>query len=279
MAKSDEAKRLLRAMSDVDEKYISEAIGGAVAPKKAVTTKLRRSGITITAIAAVLTVAFLGAVIFINRGSSQTTTDMRDQREEAYSERDINTDLYSAYGSTMHNDARSADTADAGAAAAAEAEEVEEDSLEGDISYAAPADDASEGDTYALSCIEAEDIDGLCELAGFDLEVPGQAGDSTEQRFFYYFNGIAVVQYFGEDGELICTIRKVKGNINDISGVDFSGTGETTVEVSDYSVTVLTNDDGEMAAFWTHEGYSYSVVPEGDSFTEDDLRALIEDIA
>lgn len=274
MAKSDEAKRLLRAMSDVDEKYISETLGENAVPKKAVTTKLRRSGITITSIAAVLAVAFIGALIFINQSSHESTTNVRDQYEEAADELEVNVDLYSENGSSSHNDIRSED-----AEAAAAGEAYEEESLGGDITFVAPAEDATDGEAPALSVVEASDIEGLCELAGFDFEVPEQAGDSAEQRFFYYFNGIAEVQYFGEDGELICTIRKAKGDLNDISGVYFLSTGDTTVEASDYSVTVLTNDDGGLLAYWTHEGYSYSVVPEGDLFTTDDLLSVLDDIA
>ena len=275
MANKDQAERLLRAMGDVNDIYLEDLLDES-SSRKAVLTPLqsqRRARIISIAAAAVI-VCGMTALVMINMSKQNTTETARhnDAREEI-------AELGLDNMNIMDNHSvRSADTYTYGEATTAAGAEAGADSC---TDYCIAPEEVTEDEECidkVADVTEASDIDDLVSLAGFDFVVPESVSDSTDCAFFFYGDGIAEVQYYDNDGNLLCTIRKAEGYLNDISGTGMLSTDSETVTVGDHTVNVLTDDDGHMVVFWMYHGYTYSFVPE-EAMAEDDLTAVLEGIS
>lgn len=278
MAKSDESKRLLRAMSNVDDKYIEETLEtSASSSRRAAVTGIRRySGVIGAVAAAALVLLIGGALMGIMNRSPQTAAETA-----APAAGGVNTVSDRSYSAELSNEAPLSDeldlqidggTSDADTEAAAPAEAVEGE--EGDLLIR----DASAYDS--LSSVY-ESLNDLEEAAGYDFDAPESLEGSVScmyiNRVSEGSDNIAEILYLDEDGNTVCTIRKAPGDRN-ISGCEDCYSIRDRVEVDGVgTVTVMGNRRGYSVAYWTDSGYSYSVTTE-DILPQETMLDLISQV-
>ena len=250
MDKRVNATRLLRAMSDVDDKYIEEALETS-ASKRAVVTPLRRYSGVIAIVAALLLLiggGLFGFSKYINK--SKTASETVAAHNQA-----VNApEMFFSRGAAPASAERSNDTVPAAEETLAEALGVDGGLVTG-----------GEGNSYDYSIANPvtvytslEDLEDRC---GFDFDVPDSVNDSTSCVYNFYdtAEGLAEVRYLDDDGNVICTVRKSPVEA-DISGCYdcFSITEKVDVDGLD-NVMLSGNASGFGLATWMQGDYSYSI--------------------
>lgn len=272
MDKNENAKRLLRAMSNVDDKYIQEAMDTSSAPaKSAVTTSLRRYTPFIGIAAAALLLLIVGsAVMRIMHSNSAATATAKTADEAVAAEAAAD-----GGGARDHNSVTE------------EIYSYSDANLDSDTSgYALPTEAADEGlsieeDPELINPMtEADTLADLADMAGFDIQVPDSVEGSDSCRYFFYDadGGLAEVRYLDEDGNVICTIRKAPGE-GDISGLYecYSVTHKIEVEGSG-TVDISGNGQEYGAARWTSGDYAYSIVMD-DMISQEAILDLVSQVS
>lgn len=271
MAKSDDAKRLLRAMSNVDDKYIEEAMEKtAASSRRAAITGIRRYSGIISAVAAAALVLLIGGALMGTLGKSTATKSNETVAEAAG---DVNEAQIRSFTNNLSGEER-ADSYDlqvdgvmpAATEAAAEAE---------------GADAAGSAVCESLP-IECSSLEELTDRTGFDFDVPSEVDESASCAYLIYECGdgsdIAEVQYLDEEGNIICTVRKASGDRN-ISGCDNCYSVERRVEIEgDITVSLAGAVRGYSLAYWTHGDYSYSVYS-SEMIPEEDMLELVSQVS
>ena len=199
MDKNVNAKRLLRAMSDVDDKYIEEAMETAVPAKRAVTTSLRRYGGLIAAVAAAVLLLIAGNAIIRFLGAARSAEAETAAHNATVAAADENIRVYD------HN-------AITGGEAAAQpnqgAEEVDAMSMETEAAEVEEGDlYVRDADTYDCLTFAFDSLDDLEEAAQLDFDAPESVDGSASCTYinYVYENGtnIAEIQYLDEDGNQV----------------------------------------------------------------------------
>lgn len=269
MDKKINADRLLRAMSDIDDKYIEEALEAHAPAGRAVTTSLRRYSGMIGAVAAALILVAAGAAVIKYMAASRSATATVPAHNDAVVSVDEEINMYS-------NDSVSAEQYSvAGGAEPADPAQTESDELlEGDLAERDAA-------TYESLNFVYDSLDQLEESACFDFAVPQSAEGSSSRAYYCYFYDdgltIAEVQYLDDDGNTVCTIRKAAGERN-ISGCVNCYSITERVEVDDIGpVNLSGSNSGYAVAYWSDGGYSYSVTTE-DMIPQEDMLELVSQV-
>ena len=279
MAKNDKAARLLRSLSEVDDKYIEEAME-VKSGRKAVTTSLRRNSGIISALVAAALLLVVGGTIFGVLSNRRDTTRMESADMEYADTRDIaahNVEVDAEIQNAVSLDTRSGGNDEEAPAAAAE--EV--------IEYDAPADEQSESlgaDTYTVQIVnpmtEADDLDALTGMTGIPFDVPESVEGSAYCRYYCYDLGgyyMNEVMYFNEDDECILTIRKAPGE--EIGGVYVCYAVIHKVDVPGIGSVSLSGNGEEFGlARWNDGEYAYSIHSES-MISEDDMLGLVGQIS
>lgn len=276
MDKKIDANRLLRALGDVDDKYIDESIGAENSGRsRAVTTSLRKYSGIIGAVAAALLLLAAGSALFGIFGSNQSRTTAEGVRPHSSEVNTVDGEI-SMYIDGQAEQAREGNQSYSGVAPAAEPEATEAaaEAVEDDLSFG--------GDSSCSSCesiTEVSDIDALSEMAGFDITVPDSVSGSTSCEYYYCETAvnIAEIRYLDEDGNVICTVRKALSDEN-ISGCTecFSVTHKIDVEGLD-NVSISGNGQTYGLAVWMQGDYSYSILLD-DMVTEQEMLDLISQV-
>lgn len=259
MADNEQAKRLLRLMSEIDDRYIEEALMEEKVPRKAFVTSLRRHSGMIGAIAAAAIGLVMGGFLFnmMSASSPKTASDEPEIHEISINDR---MRLYSA---------ASAETAARG-------------ELSADMDYAV-APDATTADCYTVDGIiedpESIEADGIESVFGFDISVPESVMDSTSREFSISGSDeIIEVRYLDQDGNVICTVRKAPGDGN-ISDVRECYSVNVRVQVDDIGAVNLSgNASGYVLATWSDGGFSYSVFT-SDYIDEQSMIGLVSQVS
>ena len=273
MDKKVNATRLLRAIGEVDDKYIEEAMETAAPAKRAVTTSLRRYGGLIAAVAAAVLLLIAGNAIIRFLGSARSADAVPAAHNATVAAADENIRVYD------HN-------AISGGEAAAQpnqgAEEVDAMSMETEAAEVEEGDlCVRDSDTYDCLPFIFDSLDDLEESAQLDFDVPESVGGSVSCTYlnYVYENGtnIAEIQYLDENGNPICAIRKAFVQRN-ISGSGDCYSVYDRVEADGIgSVNLLGNNSGYQVAYWTHGGYSYSVTTV-EILSEDAMLELVSQV-
>ena len=272
MAKSDEAKRLLRAMSNVDDKYIEEAMEKtAASSRRAAITGIRRYSGIISAVAAAALVLLIGGALMGTLGKSTATKSNETVAEAAG---DVNEEQIRSFSNDLSGEERVADSYDLqvdGVMPAATEAAAEEEG----------ADAAGSAVCESLP-IECSSLEELTDRTGFDFDVPSEVDGSASCAYLIYECGdgsdIAEVQYLDEEGNIICTVRKASGDRN-ISGCDNCYSVERRVEIEgDITVSLAGAGRGYSLAYWTFGDYSYSVYS-SEMIPEEDMLELVSQVS
>ena len=275
MDKKIDAARLLRAMGDVDDKYIEESLATSAPAKRAVTTSLRRYSGVIAAVAAALLLVIVGVGIMKYMSTARSASAEvapHNGAVEVVNER-INT--YGFNGSTAEQASEENMQVDG----------VEEPgAAETTVAYSVSGGDLSlrDSDTGEYMNFVFDSLDDLEEAAQLDFDVPESVDGSVSCTYIncVYDNGmnIAEVNYLDEEGNIICTIRKAFVQRN-ISGCVDCYSIEDRVEVDGLgSVNLLGNNSGYQVAYWIHGGYSYSVTTV-EILSEDAMLELVSHVS
>ena len=272
MDKKLDAARLLRAMGDVDDKYIEEALEVSAPAKRAAITTLRRYSGLIGAVAAALLLVAAGGVLFKTLGSAQSASEAVPAHNAVVDSENAELNMYS-YNAISGDQATDGEVLSGGMDPAAPAEAVEGE--EGDLLTR----DAS---TYDSLSFAYQSLDDLEEAAGYDFNAPETVEGSTSCMYINSVNedsdNIAEIQYIDEDDNIICTIRKAPGSRN-ISGCIDCYSIEERVETEDgRTVTLSGSQRGYAQAVWTDGGYSYAIVTE-DLISEQAMLGLISQVS
>ncbi|MCR5200726.1 MAG: hypothetical protein K6C38_06375 [Saccharofermentans sp.] len=269
MDKKIDAARLLRAMSDVDDKYIEEAMETAAPAKRATVTSLRRYSGIIGIVAAAAILILVGGTIMNYMGRSKSASEEIQAHNQSIE--GVVAEIDSATDDNSQGAVSGGSGECAGAPTTAAEPEVED-------AYLYSRDSL----TCEYMCFAFESLDALEESAQFDFEAPDSVDGSSDCHYFNYvyddgFN-IAEIQYLDEDGNLICTIRKAQGERN-ISDCDTCYSIERRVDVEDVGTVNLSGSlNGYEVAYWIHGGYSYSVTTE-QLLTEDAILDLVSQVS
>ena len=159
----------------------------------------------------------------------------------------------------------------------------EPEAAETTVAYAVSGGDLSlrDSDTSEYMNFVFDSLDDLEEAAQLDFDVPESVDGSVSCTYIncVYDNGmnIAEVNYLDEEGNIICTIRKAFVQRN-ISGCVDCYSIEDRVEVDGIgTVTMRGNNRGYAVAYWTDNGYSYSVTTE-EMLTQEAMLDLISQV-
>lgn len=249
MDKRVNATRLLRTMSEVDDKYIEEALEIS-ASKRAVVTPLRRYSGVIAIVAALLLLiggGLFGFNRYINKAKNASYT------VPAHNHAVDDPNLFFASGAAPASAERSADTATAADETIAEALSIDGEVVTGGV--------VNYDYSIANPVTEYTSLDDLEDRCGFDFVVPDSVNGSTSCVYNFYDveEGLAEVRYLDDDGNVICTIRKSPVEA-DISGCYdcFSITEKVDVDGLD-NVMLSGNASGFGLATWMQGDYSYSI--------------------
>ncbi len=270
MAKKDEAARLLRAMSNVDDKYIEEAINACeAAPRKAVVTSLKKYSGIIGGIAAAAVLLLIGGSL-LGLFSSTGAKPMSDAEEVSshnasfsaqYSSDQAVMELDTAVAPTEANDeVRSPDAAPTGAV---------------DGSYLSGGEESMD----FVSIVEASSLDELNELTGMNFVVPEEINGYAAGRFCIIGDVRVVVDYFDENNNIVCMITKVVGDeIDSSSTTCYAVTHKVDIEGSYENVSILGNGTEYALALWTCDGYAYEV-SFSDMVSEEYILAVVSQVS
>lgn len=276
MDKKIDAERLLRALGDVDDKYIEEAMVDTSARKAAVTPLRRYSGI-IAAVAAALLLIVGGSVLMKYMNSSRST-----EAESAHENATVAADTQnvSMVRSNTANEEMSADSYYYDGEVPGAAQETCSaisggELLEDDIF----ARDSATYDNLQIVYMSLEDLN---DVLTFDFDVPVTVGESVSCLYLNHVyesgSNIAEVQYLDEDGNVICTIRKAQGSRN-ISGCEECYSVEQRVDVDGVGTVILSgNNRGFEVAFWTNGGYTFSVTTE-NPISEEAMLEIVSQVS
>lgn len=221
MSKKLNNEALFRALSDVDDKFIEEALNYSVGRKKARVSSLRNRAM-IGSIAAVA-IAVIGGIVIFNINNSSKNSE--------------------AEFATPHNDASQEEVAEIAAAESIAA--VCDDGVDrgGNVPAFAVTDAATEE-------VEVE-VDSN-SINGLTISIPSELGDITT-RDYEYSDGMMRVSYFDANGELLLEIYRhtldVQADSSFESGIEYLDRYEA-VEVSE-DITMYRDDDSYLGAVVT----------------------------
>lgn len=282
---------LLKAMGEIDEKYISEVLsedsaGGKV--KKSGNEKrgnrskvIRFVSIAVPAVAALL-IAFVAVRSTMMTGTNTTSSDsamsapaqIAVMTEEAYATESADADMDGGDAGAMYDEVAEGDVFSV-AEAAAGTSGTQSTYGKNDLNWA-PGEAMNEAEEensdsmlqIANPFMECEDLGEAAQIAGFDFIVPdvfrfGERTISEGRSIRAVRDDMIEVIYFAgkeydSDNEII-RLRKAKGT-DDISGDYNTYPYEKTVDADGIKVTVRGQSENEITvAIWNADGYSYSI--------------------
>lgn len=244
-----DAKDLLHAMGEIDEKYIEEAHKAPANVRKP-----RFRPWMVGGVAAAIFVGFVSFTMLTRLNQKPETAQMTE-------------------GFAMEADE----------AAEAEATEAEDDeTLEAANADAAAAPPEEESDGAAAEepnamianpFFEYDKPEEAERAAGFSFDVPEEAagGKPSEYRVTV---GLYEIIFRGNDGNEVLRLRKGPGE-NDISG-DYNDYSSTSAETIDGRVVTMRGVEEDIyLATWVEDGYSYALMAERP-LSVDEVREIVE---
>ena len=256
-------KELMKAIGDIDEKYVAEA-----APEKVIRMAAGRRWKPYYAVAAAVVIIIgFGAYLAVNnQGSTQMAPEMVKE-EASEGEQDImlqkaapdtEARLYigseeTAGNSDVDADARSnAATPEAGT------------------------------DSRVMTANPWKDSDTLKEAeadAGFEVNIPDRFKDFAPSCYRSTKNDIIEIIYTDSEGNEAFRIRKSAGT-DDISGDYNSYESEKSTSVEDKTVNIKSNGNDVYVVTWCEGNYTYAIdIDETQHFTEEDMLELVKAVS
>ena len=244
-----DAKDLLHAMGEIDEKYIEEAH-----KTPANVRKPRFRPWMVGGVAAAIFVGFVSFTMLTRLNQKPETAQMTEgfamEADEA--------------AKTEGAEAEDDETLEAANADAVAASSEEESEAAAETPNAMIANPFSEYDKPE----EAE------KAAGFSFAVPDEAAGGKPSVYRVIRGELYEVIFRGNDGNEILRLRKGPGE-NDISG-DYNDYSSTSAETIDGRVVTMRGVEEDIyLVTWVEDGYSYALMAERP-LSVDEVREIVE---
>ena len=304
-SKREQAEKLLRSFTDIDDRFLEEAMKEPAAGEGAQVTgdgalsagtesrqagaktpsggrKIRRYSTWALTAAACLTVVIIGRYVTLNRD-----TGLKSEQPAAVSDEAKITEVPEMYDEVTGAEAPEADAVN-------EAEEAGEMAAEavGEAYDAAPqmddeadkgADVLYESAQIANPFTDTKTLEEAQEIAGFDMQVPDAAVPYTIVNYRAVEGEMLEIIFRDRKGEEGYRIRKAAGE-DDISGDYNEYAKEKTIRLSDGTKVTLRGDkdDEWSVAVWTAEDgegkdvYSFAVCSGEKTFTSEEVKEMAE---
>ena len=290
--KREQAQKLLRSFTDIDDRFLEEAMkepeavagapetGTTASPGKAAPSadrKLRRYSTWALTAAACLTVVIIGRYVTLNRN-----TGLKNEQPVEVSDEIKDTEVLEAAGEAKDQDAAedaSVEIADEEAAGEAksqeEADAVEEADMEPSMLY--------ESAQLANPFTDTDTLEEAQEIAGFEMEVPAAVSPYTAVSYRAIEGEMLEIIFSDSKGEEGYRIRKAAGE-DDISGDYNEYAKEKMVRLTDGTKVTLRGDkeDAWSVAVWTKDAedekgaYSFAICSGEKIFTSDQIKKMAE---
>lgn len=248
MSKKLNNEALFRALSDVDDKFIEEALNYSEGRKKARVFSLRNRAM-IGSIAAVA-IAVIGGIIIFNISNNSNKSS-------------------EAEFAVPHNDASQEEVAEIAAAESIAAVCDNESNRGGNVPAYAVTDAVTE---------EVEEEVDSNSINGLTISIPSELGEITT-RDYEYSDGMMRISYFDANGELLLEIYRhtqdVQADSSFDSGIDYLERYEA-VEVSE-DITLYRDEDSYLGAVVTRND-ELIIVRSPMGVSEDTLQTIIGQI-
>ena len=297
--KREQAQKLLHSFTDIDDRFLEEAMkepeavagvpetGTTASPGKAAPSagrKLRRYSTWALTAAACLTVVIIGRYVTLNRNAG-----LKNEQPVEVSDEIKDAEVPEAAG-----EAKSQDAAEVGdeaklQEAAGEVDEAEE----ADEIYDAASAEREEADMepgmlyesaqLANPFTDTDTLEEAQEIAGFEMEVPAAVSPYTVVSYRAIEGEMLEVIFSDRKGEEGYRIRKAAGE-DDISGDYNEYAKEKTFRLSDGTKVTLRGDkeDAWSVAVWTvdaedeESAYSFAICSGEKTFTAGQIKKMAE---
>ncbi|ETP72907.1 hypothetical protein UYO_1147 [Lachnospiraceae bacterium JC7] len=270
----EKEKKLLKAIGDIDEKFIEEA-----RPEKVVRIAPKRSRKPLGVMAAAA-VIILGLGIFMTMNMNEKNAAMM-----APAIADGATEEKSAEGLGSTQEKSTDDPGEAEIRIKSDASSVKSSDNDASVTEGAEERSALEDNgvqSRAMIANPWKDSYSLAEAvsdAGFDMTVPETVKTFEPTLYRSIKDDMLEIIYCDSDSLEGFRIRKSHGE-EDISGDYNVYTTEKDITAGDTTIHIRENDPDVFVATWTRDDFSFAiVVEESQHFTEEDIAKLAEQIS
>ena len=313
----DQARQLLRAMGEIDDRFLTEAMeqaassGGKMAsgPNKKAGGKLRRYSVWALTAAACLTVAVIGRHAFLTRVTdtaqlSVAEEGQKEAAEEARQDGAPDTAREAASGRQFHAAAEASATAQEAPGDAAEEAEVSPQEAAGEaeapvqeaaeeaadyeaaMNAAAPAQPGS-AMKMANPFLDVQTLEEAQKEAGFSLTVPEAL--TPYDNLLYRVIPDQMLEVIFQDAGMQegYRIRKGKNMGEEISGDYNAYPREAVIRMGETEITLRGEDEDHWnTAVWTQsreEGggqtvYAFSICADQRTFTKEEILKMAKEM-
>lgn len=303
-SKREQAEKLLRSFTDIDDRFLEEAMkepaagegaqvtgegalsAGTESPQAGAKTpsggrKIRRYSTWALTAAACLTVVIIGRYVTLNRNAG-----LKNEQPAAVSDEVKITEVPEMYDEVTGAEAPGADAVNEAEEAVpleAAGEAKSQDTVNAVNEADKGADVLYESAQIANPFTDTKTLEEAQEIAGFDMQVPDAAAPYTVVNYRAVEGEMLEIIFRDRKGEEGYRIRKAAGE-DDISGDYNEYAKEKTIRLSDGTKVTLRGDkdDEWSVAVWTAEDgegkdvYSFAVCSGEKTFTSEEVKEMAE---
>lgn len=303
-SKREQAEKLLRSFTDIDDRFLEEAMkepaagegaqvtgegalsAGTESPQAGAKTpsggrKIRRYSTWALTAAACLTVVIIGRYVTLNRNAG-----LKNEQPAAVSDEAKITEVPEMYDEVTGAEAPGADAVNEAEEAVpleAAGEAKSQDTVNAVNEADKGADVLYESAQIANPFTDTKTLEEAQEIAGFDMQVPDAAAPYTVVNYRAVEGEMLEIIFRDRKGEEGYRIRKAAGE-DDISGDYNEYAKEKTIRLSDGTKVTLRGDkdDEWSVAVWTAEDgegkdvYSFAVCSGEKTFTSEEVKEMAE---
>ena len=303
-SKREQAEKLLRSFTDIDDRFLEEAMkepaagegaqvtgegalsAGTESPQAGAKTpsggrKIRRYSTWALTAAACLTVVIIGRYVTLNRNAG-----LKNEQPAAVSDEVKITEVPEMYDEVTGAEAPGADAVNEAEEAVpleAAGEAKSQDTVNAVNEADKGADVLYESAQIANPFTDTKTLEEAQEIAGFDMQVPDAAAPYTVVNYRAVEGEMLEIIFRDRKGEEGYRIRKAAGE-DDISGDYNEYAKEKTIRLSDGTKVTLRGDkdDEWSVAMWTAEHgegkdvYSFAVCSGEKTFTSKEVKEMAE---
>lgn len=303
-SKREQAEKLLRSFTDIDDRFLEEAMkepaagegaqvtgegalsAGTESPQAGAKTpsggrKIRRYSTWALTAAACLTVVIIGRYVTLNRD-----TGLKSEQPAAVSDEAKITEVPEMYDEVTGAEAPGADAVNEAEEAVpleAAGEAKSQDTVNAVNEADKGADVLYESAQIANPFTDTKTLEEAQEIAGFDMQVPDAVAPYTVVNYRAVEGEMLEIIFRDRKGEEGYRIRKAAGE-DDISGDYNEYAKEKTIRLSDGTKVTLRGDkdDEWSVAVWTAEDgegkdvYSFAVCSGEKTFTSEEVKEMAE---
>ena len=312
---TEQAERLLRALGEIDDRFLMEAMAPEEAEEYSGQTqtqqnqpqsdvrpeaqpaeertrtpgrrRLRRYSAWALTAAACLTVVVIGRFVSVNQVSTEKEQPTAIVKEEQAEEAVRDAGSAEADGEILKAEDSAAPAASDSAVQEEAQMEAAEDSAQEAEAPEAASNTAGAGASALVTMpnpfVETKTLEEACKKAGFSLTLPKEE-EPCEKIFRVMPGQMIEVIYLAEDSRELLRIRKGKDMSEDISGVYEKYAVSEVLDPDGMNIAVSGDkEDSWEVACWTQIPeedclYSYSITTQRDALTGEEIIRMAEEM-